>query len=230
MDTTNPTLHPHSPFHLKEPGSAVTHFIGVVAALIATPPLLVRAFRTSAVHGISMILFMLGVLLLYSASTIYHSLDISENINRRLRKIDHMMIYMLIAGTYSPVCLIALNQSHGAILFGVIWFFALLGIIQALFFINCPKWVSAVIYLIMGWLCIFSFSDIKAALSGSAFAWLLAGGIIYSVGAVIYALKLKVFNGRHKNFGSHEIFHLFCLGGTFCHYMLMYSYVAQMPR
>ena len=80
----------------------------------------------------------------------------------------------------------------------------------------------------MGWLCIFSLSDIRSVLSKAAFSWLLIGGIIYTIGAVIYALKLNVFNGRHKNFGSHEIFHLFCLGGTFCHYMLMFSYISKM--
>lgn len=218
-----------SGFHIKEPGSAITHFIGVIVALIATPPLLIRAFSNSAKHGISMILFLAGVIFLYSASTIYHSLDISEQVNRRLRKIDHMMIYMLIAGTYSPVCLIALSGKQGLILFTVIWGLALLGILQALFWITCPKWISSVIYVLMGWLCVFSLSDIYSVLSGTAFGWLLAGGIIYTVGAVIYALKLDVFNCRHKNFGSHEIFHLFCLGGTFCHYMLMFSYIAVMP-
>ena len=100
----------HSRFHMKEPGSAITHLIGVVIALVAAPPLLIRAFSNSAKHGISMILFLAGVILLYCASTIYHSLNISEGINLKLRKIDHMMIYMLIAGTYSPVCLIALSD------------------------------------------------------------------------------------------------------------------------
>ncbi len=218
----------HSRFHMKEPGSAITHLIGVVIALVAAPPLLIRAFSNSAKHGISMILFLAGVILLYCASTIYHSLNISEGINLKLRKIDHMMIYMLIAGTYSPVCLIALSDKHGIILFSIIWGLALLGILQALFWITCPKWVSSVIYVIMGWLCIFSLSDIRSVLSKAAFSWLLVGGIIYTIGAVIYALKLNVFNGRHKNFGSHEIFHLFCLGGTFCHYMLMFSYISKM--
>lgn len=231
--TKQPTTQPsptkkRSKFRLKEPGSAITHLIGVIAAVIATPPLLNRAFSMSGIiPGISMLLFMAGVILLYSASTIYHSLNISENVNCKLRKIDHMMIYVLIAGTYSPVCLIALKGVRGTTLFLVIWAIALLGIFQALFWINCPKWVSSVIYLIMGWLCLFSFPQIKAALSAPAFGWLLAGGIIYTIGAVIYALKLNVFNGKHKNFGSHEIFHLFCLGGTFCHYVLMYFYIAS---
>lgn len=216
-------------FRLKDPGSAITHFIGVLAVIISAPALFIRAFSMPGhIHSVAMILFTAGELLLYSASTIYHSLDISESVNLRLRKIDHMMIYMLIAGTYSPVCLIALKEHNGLILFTVIWIIALIGIFQALFLIHCPKWVSSIIYVIMGWLCIFAMKDIVNVLPKAAFAWLLAGGIIYTVGAVIYALKLPVFNRIHKNFGSHEIFHLFCLGGTFCHYMLMFNYLSIM--
>lgn len=217
-------------FHLKDPGSAISHFVAVILAILATPPLLIKAFHTSGViNGISMILFMAGVILLYSASTIYHSFDISESVNTRLRKLDHMMIYVLIAGSYSPICLIALNNRTGIILFAIIWGLAFLGCFQSLFFIHCPKWVSAVIYIAMGWMCIFAFSQIYQSLSGAAFGWLLAGGIIYTIGGVIYALKLPIFNNRHKNFGSHEIFHLFCIGGSLCHYIMMYFYIAVMP-
>lgn len=215
---------------LKDPGSAITHFIGASAIVFAAAPLLVKAFlMPGSLHGTAMLLFALGVFLLYFASTLYHSLDISESANLKLRKFDHMMIYMLIAGSYSPICLIALYDTSGMPLFITIWVIAFIGIFQAVFFINCPKWISALIYVIMGWLCIVSFPHIYSALSGPAFYWLLAGGIIYTAGAVIYALKLPIFNNKHKNFGSHEIFHLFCLGGTICHYILMYCYIAKMP-
>lgn len=216
-------------FHLKDPGSAITHFIAVILAVFGTPPLLIKAFRFGGtIHGISMILFMLGVILLYTASTVYHSFDISEHVNTRLRKIDHMMIYVLIAGSYTPICLVALANKTGLILFIIIWAVALIGCFQSLFWIHCPKWVSSVIYIGMGWLCVLAFSQIFNALSGKAFAWLLAGGIIYTVGGVIYALKLPLFNTKHKNFGSHEIFHLFCMGGSLCHYIMMYAYIASM--
>ncbi|MBE5961046.1 MAG: hemolysin III family protein [Lachnospiraceae bacterium] len=225
LDTRNRT---HT-FHFKDPGSAITHLIAVIMAVFATPPLLIRAFsQHNTVYAISMILFMLGVIALYTASTVYHSLDISESVNTKLRKVDHMMIYLLIAGSYSPICLIALANRFGYILFGVIWSLAFLGIFQALFFIHCPKWVSSTIYIVMGWMCLFAFPQILSSLSTAAFLWLLAGGIIYTVGGVIYALKLPIFNNRHKNFGSHEIFHLFCIGGTLCHYILMYFYIVNM--
>ena len=118
------------------------------------------------------------MLLLYSASTIYHTFNLSAKINRILRKMDHIMIYVLIAGSYTPVCLITLSGAGGTTLFLLVWGVALLGTFQCIFFINCPKWVSAVLYITMGWLCVFSFSDIVALMDHSAFLWLLAGGII----------------------------------------------------
>lgn len=235
MDNVTTNLNKHTmekkkSFKLKDPGSSITHFIGVAGIILAAPSLLIRAFKMPGnIHGNSMILFVLGVLLLYSASVIYHTFDISESVNLRLRKFDHMMIYMLIAGSYSPVCLIALNGKSGLILFLIIWAIAFIGIFQAMFWITCPKWITAIIYVVMGWLCVFSISQIFDSLSGAAFGFLLAGGIFYTVGAVIYAIKLPVFNSRHKNFGTHEIFHVFCLFGTLCHYILMYSYLAKMP-
>ncbi|MGN0507259.1 MAG: hemolysin III family protein [Lachnospiraceae bacterium] len=216
--------------HPKEPGSAITHFIGAVMVLLAALPLLVRAAAKShPVYLVSLVIFVSSMFLLYLASTLYHTFNISEHSNHLLKKFDHMMIYVLIAGSYTPVCLIALRGASGTLLFVLVWAVALIGILQCMFWINCPKWVSSVIYIAMGWLCIFSLSDIIQALSPAAFGWLLAGGIIYTVGGIIYALKLPVFNRLHKNFGSHEIFHLFCLGGSLCHFVLMYLFIVEMP-
>ena len=166
------------------------------------------------------------MILLYAASTVYHTFDISEHVNKILRKIDHMMIFILIAGTYTPVCLIVLGNKSGYRMLSLVWGIAIVGIIINALWINCPKWFSSVIYIAMGWVCIMAIRQIVAALTPAAFAWLLAGGIIYTIGGVIYALKLPIFNSKHKNFGSHEIFHLFVMGGSFCHYMMMYGYVA----
>jgi len=216
-------------FHFKDPFSSLSHLIFAGVCLAAGLPLIVRAFLLSgAQNGFSMLLFLFGLIGLYTASGVYHALDISEAVNTRLRKIDHSMIYILIAGTYSPVCLVVLDSPKGTILFAVIWALALIGILQAIFFITCPKWFSAMIYIIMGWLCVFAMKDIVAALSGGAFAWLLAGGIIYTVGGVIYALKLPLFNRMSKGFGNHELFHLFCIGGSLCHYIMMLVYVSAM--
>lgn len=216
--------------HLKDPASALTHIIGSAAALLISIPLLIQLARTSdSLHLISLGIFSFGLVLLYTASSLYHSINSTETINRRLKKFDHMSISVLIASTYTPICLIVLGGRTGWTLFIVIWAMALAGICLKAFWIYCPRWVSSVIYIAMGWMCIFAFQQLLAKLSGPAFGWLLAGGVIYTVGGVIYALKLPVFNSIHKNFNSHDIFHLFCLGGSFCHFVLMYFYVAKIP-
>lgn len=216
-------------FKLKDPGSAITHFIGLMLALVFAIPLLRKVIsyqNTTAMLAI--IIFITSMVLLYSASTVYHSLDISEKINRRLRKLDHIMISVLIAGTYTPICLIVLKGSTGNILLALIWGFALIGILIKAFWITCPKWFSSLLYVAMGWLCVLAFKPLLSSLPKGAFALLLGGGITYTVGAVIYALKLPIFDSRHKNFGSHEIFHLFVMGGSLCHFLLMYLFVAPM--
>lgn len=211
-------------FKFKDPFSAISHLVFSIMAIIATPPLLYLAYqKPGKLSIISMTLFMLGVILLYSASAIYHSFDISQKVNTKLKKIDHMMIYVLIAGSYSPICLIGLGNRAGIILFVVIWALAFFGLLQALFFIHAPKWLNAVIYIAMGWSCIFSYGQIKSVLSSTSFTWLFLGGIIYTIGGVIYALKLPIFNKKHQNFTTHDLFHLFCIGGSVSHYILMLS-------
>ena len=212
--------------HLKDPGSAITHFIGMLMAIFAAVPLLIKAAREpDHIYLISLSIYALSLILLYAASTTYHTFDFSEKTNTILKKIDHMMISVLIAGSYTPICLITLKGRTGTILLALVWSIAIVGIILKAFWVFCPKWVSSVLYIGMGWTCVLAFTQILNALSPAAFGWLLAGGIIYTIGGVIYALKLPIFNNRHKNFGSHEIFHLFVMGGSMCHFIVMYAFV-----
>lgn len=214
-------------FKIKDPGSAITHFIGMLLAVAAATPLLLKASREpSSTQLIALSIFIVSMILLYAASTIYHTLDISPQINKLLRKVDHMMIFILIAGTYTPICMVVLGDKTGWMMLGLVWVIAIAGIIIKACWITCPKWFSSVIYIAMGWVCVLAFSKILQALPTAAFGWLLAGGLIYTAGGIIYALKLPIFNSRHKNFGSHEIFHLFVMGGSFCHYIMMYQFVA----
>lgn len=134
-----------------------------------------------------------------------------------------MMIFILIAGTYTPICLLVLDKRTGLTLLSLVWGIALVGIIIKAFWVFCPKWVSSLLYIGMGWTCVLAFGKIIGGLTHAEFGWLLAGGIIYTVGGIIYALKLPLFNKKHKNFGSHEIFHLFVMGGSFCHFIVMFS-------
>ena len=183
--------------HIKDPGSAITHFIGMLMAIFAAIPLLLKAAREpSKIYIIAIAVYAASLILLYAASTTYHTFDKSRKVNTILKKIDHMMISVLIAG----------------ILIKAFWVF-------------CPKWVSSVLYIGMGWTCVLAFTQLLNSLSPAAFGWLLAGGIIYTVGGVIYALKLPIFNSKHKYFGSHEIFHLFVMAGSACHFVVMYAFV-----
>ena len=212
---------------VKDPGSALTHFIAMILAIIAAMPLLMKAVRDSGqFHVSALTIFILSMIGLYAASTIYHTLDISPKINQMLRKIDHMMIFILIAGTYTPVCMVVLGDKTGWSLLTLVWGIAIVGILINALWITCPTWFSSLIYIAMGWVCVLAFTKIINALPRAAFGWLLAGGIIYTVGGIIYALKLSIFNSRHKYFGSHEIFHLFVMGGSLCHYIMMYQFVA----
>ena len=212
--------------HIKDPGSAITHFIGMLMAIFAAVPLLIKAAREPGkIYIISLAIYAASLILLYAASTTYHTFDISKKVNTILKKIDHMMISVLIAGSYTPVCLLVLKGRIGIILLSIVWGIAILGILIKAFWVYCPKWVSSVLYIGMGWTCVLAFTQILNNMSPAAFGWLLAGGIIYTVGGVIYALKLPIFNSRHKNFGSHEIFHLFVMGGSACHFVVMYAFL-----
>lgn len=212
---------------IREPGSAITHFIAMMMAVFATVPLLVKAgIQSGWENFLAMAIFMGSMILLYGASATYHSVDLTGRSLRIFRKLDHMMIFVLIAGSYTPVCLIVLGGKLGYTLLALVWGIAAVGMLVKACWITCPKWFSSVIYIAMGWVCVLVFRPLLKTLSAPAFLWLLAGGIIYTVGGVIYALKLPIFNAKHKFFGSHEVFHLFVMGGSICHFIFMYLYVA----
>lgn len=212
---------------IREPGSAITHFIGMMMAVFAAVPLLVKAGITAGTRTMfAMGIFMASMILLYGASATYHSVNLTGRALRIFRKLDHMMIFVLIAGSYTPVCLIVLGGSAGYTMLAVVWGIALAGMIIKACWITCPKWFSSIIYIAMGWVCVFVFGQLLHTLPTAGFLWLLAGGIIYTAGGIIYALKLPIFNAKHKAFGSHEVFHLFVMGGSICHFIFMYLYVA----
>lgn len=209
---------------IREPGSAITHFIACLMAAVFASPLIIKAQSGMATAAVT--IFAISMILLYGASTLYHSLNVPDRFLRIFRKIDHMMIFVLIAGSYTPVCLIVLGGNQGYSLLALVWGVAIAGMLVKAFWITCPKWFSSMLYIAMGWICLLVFGTLWDSLPHAAFGWLLAGGIIYTIGGIIYALKLPIFNSLHKNFGSHEIFHLFVMGGSICHFIFMYFYVA----
>lgn len=213
---------------IKDPGSALTHFIGMLLAILASVPLLALAASRDGQNAVlAFAIFACSMILLYGASTTYHTFNISEKVNRILRKIDHMMIFILIAGSYTPICVIPLRNTVGYPLLALVWSTAIIGMLIKAFWITCPKWFSSMIYISMGWLCVLAMVPLVQSLPKAAFVWLVAGGVIYTIGGIIYALKLPIFNSRHQFFGSHEIFHVFVMAGSLCHYVTMF-YIALM--
>ena len=211
-------------FQLKDPGSAVTHFVGLVLAIVATPPLLIHGAGEdmSLLQLAALSVFLLSMIGLYAASTTYHALNLPGKGNRVLKKLDHTMIFFLIAGTYTPICLTVLAGHGGEGLLLKVWAVALGGTVLKQIWVTHPKWLSSVLYISMGWLCLTELPALLTEMNRTGFLWLLAGGVFYTVGGVIYALKLQRLNRLHPHFGSHEIFHLFVLAGSACQYVTMF--------
>ena len=224
MSKVNEGMLKQPAFHVKDPGSALTHFIAMVLAVVFTPPLLIHAANRNIGMGgmTSLAVFMESMVLLFAASSAYHTFNLTEKGNRLLKKLDHMMIFILIAGTYTPVCVIHLWGHGGGWLMAAVWGLAAVGMLFKLFWVGCPKWVSSVIYIGMGWTCVFAWPQIVAYVPQICFWWLLAGGIVYTAGGIIYALKLKFLDNRFPDFGTHELFHLFVMGGSVCQYLSLY--------
>ncbi|MGN0151886.1 MAG: hemolysin III family protein [Wujia sp.] len=214
---------------LKDPGSAITHFIGMMMAVFASAPLIIRALSEGTYEAFCCMVFAVSMILLYGASTIYHSFDRGEKINKILKKLDHAMIFVLIAGSYTPVCLLVIGGKTGVILLSLVWGVAIIGIIFKLCWVTCPKWLSSVMYIAMGWMCVLAFSAIMNNMSRSEFGWLVTGGIIYTVGGIIYAIKtpaVNAYNARHRYFGTHEIFHVLVMAGSLCHFVMLYNVIS----
>jgi hemolysin III len=213
--------------NLREPMNGLTHFIGIIFSVIGTFLLLmlsVNPYRPN--HVISFSIFGFGMILLYTISTLYHWLKLSDAGIMKLRKADHIMIFIYIAATYTPVCMIALRNSLGWILLTAVWTVALIGIIIKIFWMNAPRWLSTFIYILMGWLAVLVIFPLLNALQTGAIVWLVAGGLFYTIGAIIYGLKKPdPFPGF---LGFHEIFHFFVLLGSFSHFWMMYKYLAML--
>ena len=201
----------------REPVSGFTHMAGALFAIVALCILSAQA----AVHGdiwqwVSFPVFGATMLLMFSTSALYHLAHGSDELITWLKRIDHMAIFLMIAGTYTPICLVPLNGTLGWSLFAGVWAFAVAGIALKLFWIDAPRWLSTVIYLGMGWLVIFAIEPAAERIPPHVLWWIVAGGLFYTVGAVIYALKWP--DPWPTVFGFHEIWHVFVMAGVFCHF------------
>jgi hemolysin III len=213
-------------FRIREPFNGLSHLSGAMMA-IAVLVLLVVLARGKPWHISAFAIYGATLVLLFLASALYHSLPVGERWVRRLRALDHIGIYLLIAGTYTPICLVPLRGGWGWSLFGVVWGLALCGVCFEILWRSAPRRVGLGLYITMGWLAILAFGPLSRTLTGAGLQWLAAGGILYTVGAVIFATERpRLWPGV---FGAHELWHLFVLGGSACHAVMMFRFVVPLP-
>ena len=212
-------------FRARDYHSALSHFIGFLLSIVASFPLLVKASCAGCSLGelLSLCGFMGGAIALYGASTAYHSFQLNEKGYLRLKRLDHSMIYLLIVGSYLPVCAFGLQGQGGGVLAALVSLIALVGVLFTLCWVTCPKWLNSAIYIALGWISAFALPKMVGVMSPAAIFWLVLGGVIYTVGGVIYAIKLPGLEKKIPGFGAHELFHLFVLAGTACHYIMVFG-------
>ena len=211
--------------YIREPFNGLSHLAGAILSFFALIAMIVKASMTEAptIHIAAVIIFGVSMILLYSASATYHMVLAKDHIIAFLRRLDHSMIFLLIAGSYAPFCLIALNGSTGFILFFVVTGIAIAGVLFKMVWFNCPRWLSTGLYIGMGWIIVFLASPLSEILSITGLWLLVTGGLMYTIGGVIYGAKPKFLQSKYLGF--HEIFHIFILLGTFAHFLCVYFYV-----
>ncbi|MGL4953430.1 MAG: PAQR family membrane homeostasis protein TrhA [Culicoidibacterales bacterium] len=210
---------------LREPINSLTHLGGAAFGLLALILMLTKQLDTGSfgIATIAVTIFGISLILLYGTSGIYHAVFADDTMLYRWRRLDHSMIFVLIAGSYAPFCLITLNNPAGWGLFAAVTSLAVIGIVFKLVWFNCPRWLSTAIYIIMGWSAIFLVSPLIAAMQTAALMLLLVGGIFYTIGGIIYAVKPKFL--EMTGLGFHEIFHIFTLLGSISHFLCVYFFV-----
>jgi hemolysin III len=212
---------------LREPVNGLTHAAGGLLAAVGLGVLLATAANTGRLDQfVAFGVFGLSLVALYAASALYHLLPLSPSGVARLRRLDHMTIFVLIAGTYTPFCLLALDGVWRWGLLGLIWSLALCGVLLKLLWMDAPRWLSVVLYLGMGWVAVIAAPALFRAVPPGGISWVLAGGLVYSAGALVYGLKRP--NPVPGVFGFHEVWHVFVLAGSACHFWAVLRYIAPL--
>lgn len=211
--------------YIREPINGLTHLFGAVVSVVGLILLILKTsvMSSSYVELFAVIVFGVSMILLYSASAVYHMIMANERVIKTFRRIDHAMIFVLIAGTYTPISLIGLSGTKGWILFTIIHSLALFGVLYKLIWFEAPRWLSTAIYIIMGWLIIFYSGSLAPMIGTKGMFLLVLGGVIYTIGGLIYWFKPKWLEFQYM--GYHEIFHLFIMVGSLLHFLCIYGYV-----
>ena len=212
---------------LREPINGLTHLVGGLFACVGLVVLLAMAVSAGRVDQlVAFGIFGLSLVALYTASALYHLLPLSPAGVARLRRVDHVMIFVLIAGSYTPLCLLALDGNWRKGLLGLVWGLALCGTLLKLLWMDTPRWLSVMLYLGMGWIAVAAAPAISQTVPAKGIAWILIGGLVYTVGALIYGLKRP--NPMPGVFGFHELWHLFVMAGSACHFWAVLQYLAPL--
>lgn len=206
--------------YIREPVNSLTHWVGALLALIGLITLLLVGWGTPA-KVISLVIYGTSLIFLFSASATYHTVNRKDKVLEVFRKVDHAAIFLLIAGTYTPFCVNAFTGFWQWGMLSIIWSLALIGILVKIFYIRSPRWLNAGIYVVMGWLGIAAAGQIFTALPVWVLSWLVAGGVIYTLGAIVYSTK--IFNFVPGVFGFHEIWHIFVLLAAAAHFVAVLS-------
>jgi hemolysin III len=207
----------------RDPVSGWTHFAAAVAAVFGLAVLLMFGYGSLPLE-IALFVYGFSLIFMFSASAAYHLVNATQKVTQILRKMDHAAIYLLIAGTYTPICYYFFTGFWHWGLLAIIWVMALAGVIVKLFVINAPRWITAGIYLLMGWLSILAVREIILTMPASAVVWLVLGGLFFTIGAVVYIKKTPDF--FPDVFGFHEVWHIFVILGCLSHFILIAAYVA----
>jgi hemolysin III len=211
--------------YIREPINGLTHLAGALLSFVGLLAMVIKAAMTTPSPAVisAVIIFGVSMILLYSASATYHMVIARDRVIAFLRRLDHSMIFVLIAGTYTPFCFISLNGKTGAILFSIISGIAISGVVFKMVWFNCPRWISTALYIAMGWMIVFVFSPLAGSLNPVGLFLLIIGGIFYTVGGIIYGAKPKFLETKYLGF--HEIFHIFIMLGSLAHFLTVYLYV-----
>ena len=210
-------------FPVREPFNAYSHLAGAIISIAWTVLLLINAAESPVSYKVSFIIYGVTVFLMFFSSAVYHTINVSFKTEELFRLFDHIMIYVVIAGSYTPICVIVLDGGWRLGMLLGIWLFALAGVFKKIFWLNAPRWFSTALYLLMGWVAVIIFPQMWDLLPKMFSYWIVIGGLFYSIGAVIYAIEKP--NPFLPHFGFHEIWHVFVLGGAFSHFWAVYKYL-----
>ncbi len=210
-------------FPAREPFNAYSHLLGAIGAVVFTVFLMLKSSPEHVYFRASFLLYGITVFLMFGSSAIYHMINVSYKTEEFFRKIDHIMIYLVIAGSYTPICAMTLSGNWRIGMLIGVWSFALVGFLKKIFWMGAPRWFSTMLYLLMGWVAVIIVPQMWGRVPNGFLIWLGVGGLFYTFGAIIYGIKKP--DPFPEKFGFHEIWHLFVMGGAFSQFWAIYYYL-----